>query len=147
MPPLHVLFDGECATCHALVRLALRHPARAGLRFVPLGAVVNTPAGDALAHRLGEPLGATLVVLRDGEALTRSDAVLALAAALGGAWQLAGLGRLLPRPWRDALYDALAARRHRLGLASVACEQLPAEARGLVLDSLPPEALAAETVR
>jgi predicted DCC family thiol-disulfide oxidoreductase YuxK len=138
-----VLFDGECATCHALVRLALRHPARAGLRFVPLSAVAGTPAGGALAERLGEPLGATLVVLRDGVALTRSDAVLAVAAALGGPWRLAGLGRWLPRRWRDRLYDAVAKRRHWLGLPPrpLACERLPPEVQALVLEALPPEAL------
>jgi predicted DCC family thiol-disulfide oxidoreductase YuxK len=142
---LHVLFDGECATCHALVRLALRQPARTGMRFVPLSALVGTPAGDALAARLGEPLGATLVVLRDDEALTRSDAVLAVAAALGGPWRVAGLGRWLPRRWRDRLYDAVAARRHWLGppSLSLACERLPAELRALVLDALPAEALGA----
>lgn len=139
-----MLFDGDCATCHALVRFALRHPARPTIRFVPLAAVVGTPAGEALARRLGEPLGDTLVVVRDGQALTRSDAVLAVATALGGPWRLAALGRWVPRRWRDGLYDAFAARRHRLGCAPVACQRLPPEARALLLDALPPEVLPAE---
>jgi predicted DCC family thiol-disulfide oxidoreductase YuxK len=61
------------------------------------------------------------VVWHDGaRPLVRGDAALATLDYLGGGWRLlATLGRLLPRPARDALYDALA--RRRFMLAARAC--------------------------
>ena len=39
---------------------------------------------------------------------------IALLGGLGGAWRVAGLGRLLPRALRDRLYRLVARNRYRL---------------------------------
>jgi predicted DCC family thiol-disulfide oxidoreductase YuxK len=53
-------------------------------------------------------------------AYTRSDAALGVLGYLGGWWGLlAALGRAVPRPLRDAVYDAIA--RRRFTLVSRAC--------------------------
>jgi predicted DCC family thiol-disulfide oxidoreductase YuxK len=67
-----------------------------------------------------------LTVAPDGseQVLVRSEAVLAVLRHVGGVWAgLAVLGRWVPRPLRDAVYAAVAARRH--WLAPRTC-QLPA---------------------
>lgn len=142
---LYVLYDGPCALCQGVVRLALRQPGASRCRFVPLQAVVDTPAGDQLAGRLGERLGESVVVLRGSEILVRSDAALALLEALGPWAWLARRLRCLPRAWRDALYEAVAARRARLfgRYEAPLCERLSPAHRSRLLDALPPEALAA----
>ena len=39
--------------------------------------------------------------------------MLRIARGLGGVWELAGVGGVLPRAWRDALYRFIAHNRYR----------------------------------
>ncbi len=50
----------------------------------------------------------------DERILIRSDAGLRIARYMGGVWHLARLGRVVPRPLRDAAYDFIARHRHQL---------------------------------
>ncbi|HEX2217535.1 MAG TPA: DCC1-like thiol-disulfide oxidoreductase family protein [Gemmatimonadales bacterium] len=117
-PPGPVLFyDGTCGFCAESVQLVLRHDRRGTLRFAALDstfartvlarhpevAVVDSvvwfePADDSTGERL----------------LTRSAAARRVARYLGGAWRLAGLAGLIPRFFRDSLYDLVARHRHGL---------------------------------
>jgi predicted DCC family thiol-disulfide oxidoreductase YuxK len=63
----------------------------------------------------------------------RSDAALAAAGYLGGAWKLAVLGRLVPRLVRDAAYDFVARHRHRMFAEPEQCYLPPPPARGRFL--------------
>jgi predicted DCC family thiol-disulfide oxidoreductase YuxK len=76
---------------------------------------MQSDAGKALLVEFGidpdDP--ATFLVLDRGERLTESDASIHVIAALGGAWRMLGAARIVPRPWRDALYRTLARNRYR----------------------------------
>jgi predicted DCC family thiol-disulfide oxidoreductase YuxK len=50
----------------------------------------------------------------DQSLLVRSDAVLYMLAQLGGLWKLAGVGRVLPKAFRDAIYKIVARNRYRV---------------------------------
>jgi len=53
-----------------------------------------------------------VLALQDGTLLLRSDAVLESGERLGGLWRIgARAARLLPRAWRDRVYDAIARNR------------------------------------
>ncbi|MBL0170334.1 MAG: DUF393 domain-containing protein [Gemmatimonadaceae bacterium] len=136
-PPV-LLYDGACGLCAASVQFVLRHesPSRpSSLRFAPLqgafGEVVRARHPDIrLIDSVVwyEPLanGASRVRVR-------SEAALALLTQLGGKWRtLAVLVRLVPRPLRDALYDAIARRRTRL--VAPACLRPPEHACHRFLD-------------
>jgi predicted DCC family thiol-disulfide oxidoreductase YuxK len=112
--PHVVYYDGACGFCHANVRLLLRED-RDGtaFRFAPLQGARFAREVPAAA-RAGLP---DSIVLRtdDGRLLTKSAALLEIGDALGGLWRLlAALGRWIPRPLRDAAYDAVARVRGRL---------------------------------
>ena len=65
----------------------------------------------------------------------RSDAALAVAGYLGGPWRfLAALGRLIPAAFRDAVYDRVAAWRHRLARTAPSCPLVDAAERDRFLD-------------
>jgi predicted DCC family thiol-disulfide oxidoreductase YuxK len=51
----------------------------------------------------------------------RSEAVVRLMAEVGGVWRVVSWGRWVPRGLRDALYNAVAARRHQWSRRSEAC--------------------------
>jgi predicted DCC family thiol-disulfide oxidoreductase YuxK len=106
-----IIFDGKCVLCSWFARFVLRTD-RAG-RFRLLAA--QSQLGTALYHHFDlDPIGyETYVLLEDGKAFLRSDASLRILAGLGAPWPaLATLGRIVPSPLRDAVYNFIA--RHRL---------------------------------
>jgi predicted DCC family thiol-disulfide oxidoreductase YuxK len=118
-----LFFDGDCGFCSASVRWVLRLDKRKRIFFAPL-------QGD-LARKLGfsdhaAEAGGTMVLLResDGVLFTRADALLELARALGWPWRLARAAVIIPRRWRDGVYQFIADHRQVLPGKNAAC-QLP----------------------
>jgi predicted DCC family thiol-disulfide oxidoreductase YuxK len=110
-----ILFDGVCNLCNGFVQFVIRHDPQGRFRFTAL----QSEAGQALlaAHGLpSTPASAnpdSVLLLQGGALYSHSSAVLRIAQGLGGLWQLAAVGRLVPRPWRDALYRFVARHRYR----------------------------------
>ncbi len=120
-----LLYDGDCAFCHAVVRWILRHERRHTLRFAALRSEFGRAA--AARHPALQTVDSVvwLAPLSAGHperACVRSDAILRVAAYLGGPWRLAAIARLVPRRWRDAAYDRVARRRRRRPGTSAACQ-------------------------
>jgi predicted DCC family thiol-disulfide oxidoreductase YuxK len=119
-----LLYDGQCGVCSATVRFILRHERSRTLLFAPLqgefGATVlaghpELGGQDSVVWLEASPSGEPELVL------SRSDAVLRVAGYLGGVWRVALAARAVPRSWRDACYDFVARRRHRIPGLSAAC--------------------------
>jgi len=113
-----VFFDGVCALCNASVRFLIRVDGGGILRFAPLqGEVARGEPRLAGLRPSGGTDPESLVYLRgagsDARVLTRSDALLAVLADLGGFWRVVAWSRILPRALRDWAYDVVA--RHRYG--------------------------------
>ncbi len=108
-----LFFDGDCGFCSASVRWVLRLDKRGRVFFAPLQGELAVRLG--LAGHAAET-GGTMVLLResDGILLTRSDAMLELARALGWPWRLALVAAIIPRRWRDCVYQFIADHRGRL---------------------------------
>jgi predicted DCC family thiol-disulfide oxidoreductase YuxK len=106
-----VLYDGACGLCSRAVRFLLARDPAGHLRFRAL-ADPHTRAW-LVARGLGD-LPDTMVLLEDGQAHLRSEAVRRACRHLRAPWPwLGGALGLVPRRWRDAAYDAIARRRHR----------------------------------
>ncbi|MCZ6792232.1 MAG: DCC1-like thiol-disulfide oxidoreductase family protein [Planctomycetota bacterium] len=111
MTPYIVLFDGECSLCSRSVQFVVDRDPRQRFRFAPL----QSETGRELLQRfsLGDDLSS--VVLVEGErCFLRSTAALRIARRLRGLWPLLYALIIVPRPLRDAIYDWIAANRHRL---------------------------------
>jgi predicted DCC family thiol-disulfide oxidoreductase YuxK len=118
-----LFFDGDCGFCFASVRSVHRLDKHGRVYFAPL-------QGE-LARKLGldvhaSETGGTMVLLRegDGKLFTRSDALLELARALGWPWRLARAAVVVPRRWRDGVYQFIADHRLTLSGKTATC-QLP----------------------
>lgn len=110
-PRAILLFDGVCNVCNAWVRFVVPRDRSAGIAFAPL----QSEAGARLLAAAGLPTdNLDTVVLLDGPRVhVRSAAVVRVLLRLGAAWPLLGaLVFLVPRPLRDAAYDAFARRRY-----------------------------------
>ena len=113
--PTVILFDGVCNLCNGFVQFVIRHDPEERFRFAALQSeaarVLLTAHGLPLTALAAEP--ESVLLLSGGQLYSHSTAVLRIARQLGGVWQLAGVGWVLPRPWRDALYRFVARHRYR----------------------------------
>ncbi len=109
-----VLFDGVCPLCNGFVRFMIARDPEGRFRFAPLQGEAGHRA--CAAAGLDLPAGVhpdTIVVIQGGKAQVRSDAVLTIAGGLPFPWRILAVGRVLPRPVRDALYRLVARNRYR----------------------------------
>jgi predicted DCC family thiol-disulfide oxidoreductase YuxK len=79
-----MLYDGTCVFCNGATTFALRHEQEPLLKFAPL----QSEPGRALAEHFGLPTDefTTFVVITDGQAYARYEAVVQLGYLLGGRW-------------------------------------------------------------
>ena len=112
-----ILYDGVCGLCNRLVQFVLKRDRADYFRFASLQ---SDMAGTLLRRHDRDPhdLDTVYVVVDYGQSterlLARSDAILFLLKQLGGVWKFAMLGKVLPRPLRDALYKLVATNRYRM---------------------------------
>ncbi|HYF71086.1 MAG TPA: DCC1-like thiol-disulfide oxidoreductase family protein [Ohtaekwangia sp.] len=111
-PHILILFDGVCNLCNAAVNFIIKRDAAAKFKFASLQS--NRAKYELNRFRSGEN---TLhsVILIDGDTIYKeSDAVLRIAAELGMPWSFFRIFKILPRKFRNALYNVLARNRYRL---------------------------------
>ena len=120
---LLVIFDGQCGFCNRTVRWFLRRDHHDRLRFAPSQ---SPGVAELLARRNRRnsdfaPSSRTILVARDPgrsseQVLVRSDAAIALLAALPSPWPtLARVCQWIPRLLRDLVYRIIARWRYRIG--------------------------------
>ena len=112
-----VLYDGVCGLCNHLVQFLLKRDKHDHFRFASL----QSEFANGLLRRHGvdpHDLDTVYVVKDQGHAdeslLARSDAILYMLTQLGGIWKLAGVGRVLPKAFRDTVYKIVARNRYRV---------------------------------
>jgi predicted DCC family thiol-disulfide oxidoreductase YuxK len=105
------VYDGLCHLCSGSMAWIAR---RAGdcVRFVPVQSAEGAAALQAAGLNALDP--ESFLVVRDGETLQKSRAVVAAIEIVGGGWRAAALLlRLLPLPVADRIYGLVAANRYR----------------------------------
>jgi predicted DCC family thiol-disulfide oxidoreductase YuxK len=112
-----VLYDGVCGLCNRAVQFLLKRDRHDRFLFASLQS--EFAAQLLKRHGIGnKDLDTIYVVLNQGEAsealLAKSDAFLLLTKEIGGVWNIARLGRIIPRPIRNWLYDFVARHRYQV---------------------------------
>jgi predicted DCC family thiol-disulfide oxidoreductase YuxK len=109
-----ILFDGVCNLCNAAVQWVIARDDDARFRFASLQ---SEAARLALIGVLGpegvDSLPDSIVLMDETGVHTRSSAAIRIAEGLGRPYSLLSVGRVLPRPLRDAVYDFVARNRYR----------------------------------
>ncbi len=129
-PPNHLFYDGTCGLCHRSVKFALRHDGiTRAFRFAPL----QGPTFERSIHPATRALlpDSMVILTSSGEVLTRSDATIELLRHAGGAYSVFGRAlAFVPRPVRDAAYNAVAAVRYKIvGRTNDLCPVMTPEQR------------------
>jgi predicted DCC family thiol-disulfide oxidoreductase YuxK len=117
LPNTIVLYDGVCGLCNRAVQFLLKRDRHDRFRFASL----QSDFAATLLQRHGidhTNLDTVYAVVNHGETneklLAKGDAFLFFAKVLGGVWSVSRLGRVIPRPIRNWLYDFVAANRYRV---------------------------------
>ena len=104
-----VFFDGVCNLCQGSVRYLIKHDKKGVLKFASL----QGNYGKDFVNET-EIQSMQSILFFDGNMLyKKSTAVLKLSRLLGGWHQMLLLGYILPRFFRDWLYNIVAKNRYR----------------------------------
>jgi predicted DCC family thiol-disulfide oxidoreductase YuxK len=111
MQPITIVYDGLCHLCSGSVAwIARRVDDR--VRFVPAQSEEGAEALKAVGLNALDP--ESFLVVKDGQSLQKTTAVIAALNVVGGGWKIAALLlRLLPRSIADKIYDWVAANRYK----------------------------------
>ena len=106
-----ILIDAMFNVCESTVRFVVPRDPEGRFAFASL----QSETGRALLEKAELPPDRidTVVLFENGRTYLRSTAILRILRRLTGAWPLLRVLLLVPRPLRDAAYDAFAARRYR----------------------------------
>ena len=113
-PDRIIFFDGYCVACNKLVDFLLTRDSGGLFCF----AALQSNSAEATLPKHGYPVQTiqgidNVVYLQAGKIKIKSDAILSIMADLGGAYRLFSLLYIVPRFFRNRIYDEFA--RHRYG--------------------------------
>ncbi len=110
-PSYLVLFDGVCNLCNHSVQFIIRHDPAEKFTFASLQ---SSFAQAILArHSMTHQPFDSVVLCKNEQLYTKSEAALFIAAELTGGWKYMRFLRFVPLKWRDWIYDQIARRRYR----------------------------------
>lgn len=106
-----MLFDGVCNFCNASVNLILRNDKKNHFLF----AALQSETGIALQQKYGLPFQniQSIVLIKNEKVFLKSDAALKIASLMGFPWNILSIFLLLPRFFRNAVYDWVARNRYK----------------------------------
>jgi len=107
-----IIFDGYCNFCSRSVRFIIGRDRKRYFTF----AASQTPVGQRIIARygLGEMAEHSIVLIEHGNIYRKSTAALRIARKLGKGWALCYVCMIIPRRFRDFIYDLVARSRYRL---------------------------------
>ncbi|WP_281193936.1 thiol-disulfide oxidoreductase DCC family protein [Halorubrum sp. F4] len=105
-----VLFDGVCNLCNGVIQFLIPRDPEGRLKY----AALQSEAGQALLERHDFPTEEfdSFVLVEGERTYTKSGAAIRIAELLGWPYRIAGVGRIVPRPLRDRLYEFVADNRY-----------------------------------
>ena len=106
-----IVFDGVCNFCNRVVQIIIRHDPSAQIHFT----AQQTEAGEKLLHQysIKESIS-SVVFITKGAVYYQSDAVIEIAKLLTGWPSVFKYTIIVPRFFRNYIYQFIAANRYRL---------------------------------
>lgn len=109
---LIVFYDGDCGLCNRSMTFILRHEKDTELCFASLQSDFTIKLFNQ--HQWKQPDLDTFYLFNNGDLLDRSDAALELAKHLKSPYSWLRIFRFVPKSWRDAVYNLIAANRKKV---------------------------------
>lgn len=105
-----ILFDGLCNLCNGSVQFIINRDSKKQFRFASL----QSSFGKNQLHAFGLSANElySIILVKDGTYLQKSNAALEIAKNLEGQWPLFYIFKIVPRFLRDWIYDIIAKNRY-----------------------------------
>lgn len=126
-----ILYDGVCVFCSRWVRFVVARDKQVLFRFTPIQSDYGSRLAAAFNIDLENP--DTNAVVHGGKVFFKSDAALTVLSHLPG-WGWTPRLRLVPKPFRNAVYNLVARNRYRIFGKYDVCYMGDGELRGRVLE-------------
>ncbi|MBM7605449.1 putative DCC family thiol-disulfide oxidoreductase YuxK [Metabacillus crassostreae] len=106
-----LLFDGVCNLCNKTVQFIIRADKKELFKFTSL----QSTTGQSLLTKVKLPTSHfdSIVMIEDGKVYTKSTAALKVCKKLGGIWLFLYPLMLIPKPFRDGIYQLIAKNRYK----------------------------------
>ena len=107
-----ILFDGVCNLCNGAVQFIIKRDKTSKFLFASL----QSDFGQSQLQKFGlDPSELhSIIALDNGKFFERSDAALTIASGLAQPWPMLGVFRILPRFFRDWIYDLISKNRYKI---------------------------------
>jgi predicted DCC family thiol-disulfide oxidoreductase YuxK len=107
-----ILFDGICNLCSGSVQFIIKRDPKRVFQFASL----QSAFGQQQLEKFGLDTNAlhSIILIRNDQILERSDAIFEIAKKLKGVWPIFYGFKILPRFFRDGLYNWIAKSRYKL---------------------------------
>jgi len=127
-----VFFDGVCVLCNRSVDFLFKKDHKKRLKFASLQSVNAMAILRQLQNQsIKED---TIIFYDEGRFLMKSTAVLKIAGYLGPPYSALAIFLIIPRPWRDWLYDIIARNRAKWFGTRETCRVPDQETSGRIID-------------
>ena len=120
-----IVFDGVCVLCSRLLRFVLWADRK---RKVFQFATTQSEIGQKILSQNGydtENFETVLFITPEGNIHSKMDCVIEVSKSLGGFWHFWRILKILPKSWRNGLYDFVATRRYKWFGKSEYCQRIP----------------------
>jgi predicted DCC family thiol-disulfide oxidoreductase YuxK len=106
-----ILFDGVCNFCNFWVNFLIKHDKKGFFRFASL----QSEIGQQKLTVFGIPTNNfdTFIYIENSTVLIKSSATIKIAGKLGGIFRFFLFFSILPKKFRDSIYDIVARNRYR----------------------------------
>lgn len=106
-----ILFDGVCNLCNGAVQFIVKRDHRGRFRFASL----QSAFGKEQCEQFSLPTDRlySILLIKKGKVYDRSDAILEITKDLRGIWPVLSFFKILPKVFRDAVYDMISRNRYR----------------------------------
>jgi predicted DCC family thiol-disulfide oxidoreductase YuxK len=107
-----ILFDGVCNLCNGAVQFIIKRDKTSKFLFASL----QSDFGQSQLQKFGlDPSELhSIISLENGKFYERSEAALKIASGLAQPWPMLGVFRILPRFFRDWVYDLISKNRYKM---------------------------------
>ena len=105
-----ILFDGVCNLCNGSVLFIIRRDRNAKFQF----AALQSSFGQSQLFQFDLPQNElnTIILIKEGKLLVKSDAALEIARNLDGIWPLFYTFKIVPAFFRNWIYELVAKNRY-----------------------------------
>ncbi|WP_044022361.1 thiol-disulfide oxidoreductase DCC family protein [Bacillus sp. SG-1] len=105
-----ILFDGVCNLCNSIVQFVIKRDKNAYYQF----ASQQSTKGKALMekHHI-DPATDSIILIEQDRAYMKSTAAVKVCRNLDGIWKVFYFGIIIPKAFRDYLYDYIAKNRYK----------------------------------